>query len=238
MRSSRAPPASPTASMITGYSLIDGRLQDERRHLLRHAQGFQGALRFGRHRADAECARDAGGYVRGGAARSRKRSCFQLPRPRSRASARPAALNSGSRTLPPATLPRLDELTQAFLVKARTRPELTGVTSTFRANTQQLRAVVDRDKATLLGVPIEDVYSAIQAQFGSLTASQFNQFSRVWWVIVQSDAKYPSEPGGPYASVHALQPRTRWCRSLRSSTRSGLRGPICCRISMAFRRRR
>ena len=42
---------------------------------------------------------------------------------------------------------------------------------------------------------IEDVYSAIQAQFGSLTASQFNQFSRVWWVILQSDARYRQDPG-------------------------------------------
>jgi multidrug efflux pump len=88
----------------------------------------------------------------------------------------------------------LDQVTQDFLAKARTRPELTGLSSTFRANTQQLRANVDRDKATLLGVPVEDVYSAIQAQFGSLTASQYNQYSRVWWVIVQSDAKFRQDP--------------------------------------------
>jgi multidrug efflux pump len=43
-------------------------------------------------------------------------------------------------------------------------------------------------------VPVEDVYSAIQAQFGSLTASQYNQFSRVWWVITQSDARYRESP--------------------------------------------
>jgi multidrug efflux pump len=90
---------------------------------------------------------------------------------------------------------QLDSVTQEFLKKARTNPELTSLSSTFRANTQQLRATVDRDKATLLGVQIEDVYSAIQAQFGSLTTSQYNQFSRVWWVIVQSDARYRQSPG-------------------------------------------
>jgi multidrug efflux pump len=89
---------------------------------------------------------------------------------------------------------QLDQVTQEFLAKARQRPELTGLSTTFRANTQQLRATVDRDKATLLGVSIDDVYSAIQAQFGSLTASQFNQFSRVWWVIVQSEARYRQNP--------------------------------------------
>jgi multidrug efflux pump len=90
---------------------------------------------------------------------------------------------------------QLDQVTQDFLKKARTNPGLTSLSSTFRANTQQLRAIVDRDKATLLGVPVEDVYSAIQAQFGSLTASQYNQFSRVWWVVLQSDAKYRKDPG-------------------------------------------
>ncbi|MEW6585102.1 MAG: multidrug efflux RND transporter permease subunit, partial [Nitrospirota bacterium] len=90
---------------------------------------------------------------------------------------------------------KLDELTQKFLSKARQRPELTGLSTTFRATTQQLSADVDRDKANLLGVPVKDVYSAIQSQFGSLTVSQYNEFSRVWWVILQSDPKYRQDPG-------------------------------------------
>jgi multidrug efflux pump len=89
---------------------------------------------------------------------------------------------------------QLDEVAQQFLQKARERSELTSLNTTYRANTQQLRADVDRAKATLLGVPIQDVYSAIQAQFGSLTVSQYNQSSRVWWVILESDAKYRQDP--------------------------------------------
>ncbi len=89
---------------------------------------------------------------------------------------------------------KLADVTQQFLGKARERPELSGLSSTFRANSQQLRANVDRDKATLLGVPVQDVYSAIQAQFGSMTVSQFNDYSRVWWVVLQSDPKYRQQP--------------------------------------------
>ncbi len=89
---------------------------------------------------------------------------------------------------------QLEVQTKAFLERARQRPELTGLNSTFTASAQQLRADVDRDKATLLGVPVQDVYSAIQAQFGSLTVSQFSQFSRVWWVIMQSDAHFREQP--------------------------------------------
>ncbi len=89
---------------------------------------------------------------------------------------------------------RLYEITQQLLAKARTRPQLTALNSTFRAASQQLRADVDRSRAVLLGVSIEDVYSALQAQFGSIQISQFNQYSRVWNVILQSDAPYRLEP--------------------------------------------
>jgi len=89
---------------------------------------------------------------------------------------------------------RLDQLTQQVLTRGRARAELAGLSTTFRANTMQLRADMDREKATLLGVPISDVYSAIQAQFGSLMASQYNEFSRVWWVVLQSDPKYRQQP--------------------------------------------
>lgn len=90
---------------------------------------------------------------------------------------------------------RLDDLTRQFISKAHERPELAGSNSTFRATTQQLSADVDREKANLLGVSVNDVYSAIQAQFGSLTVSQYNEFSRVWWVILQSEPKYRQDPG-------------------------------------------
>ena len=89
---------------------------------------------------------------------------------------------------------RLDALTREFLARARTRPELTGLSSTFRATTQQLRIDVDREKASLLGVPVKDVYSAVQAQFGSLTVSQYNEYSRVWWVVLQSEPAYRQHP--------------------------------------------
>jgi multidrug efflux pump len=89
---------------------------------------------------------------------------------------------------------KLDEVTQKLLTATRDREELSGLSTTFRANSVQLRAEVNREKATLLGVPVADVYSAIQAQFGSLTASQYNQFSRVWWVILQSDPAFRQSP--------------------------------------------
>jgi len=88
----------------------------------------------------------------------------------------------------------LNGVLQEFLAKARERPELTALATTYNSNTQQLKVNVDRDKTQLLGIPIQDVYSAIQAQFGSLTVSQYNLSSNVWWVIIQSDAPFRQTP--------------------------------------------
>jgi multidrug efflux pump len=87
-----------------------------------------------------------------------------------------------------------DEALRAFLEKARQRPELQGVSTTFRANSQQLFVDLDRNKAETLGVRVGDVFQAMQAYFGSQVAGQFSQFSRVWFVIIQADADYRASP--------------------------------------------
>ncbi len=89
---------------------------------------------------------------------------------------------------------QLYELTQQIILRARQRPELADMNSTFRASSRQLRVDVDREKAVLLGVPVQYVYSTLQARFGSLAVSRYNQHSRVWSIILQSDAKYRQDP--------------------------------------------
>lgn len=89
----------------------------------------------------------------------------------------------------------LYEKLQEFLAKARARPELSDLNSTFKASSLQLAADVNRDMAVLLGVNIEDVYNALQAQFGSIQVSQYEEYARVWNVILQSDAHYRKSPG-------------------------------------------
>jgi multidrug efflux pump len=87
-----------------------------------------------------------------------------------------------------------DAALQAFLTKARARPELQGVSTTFRANSQQLFVELDRNRAEVLGVKVGDVFATMQAYYGSQVAGQFSQFSRVWFVIVQADAEYRARP--------------------------------------------
>ncbi|MGF6602057.1 multidrug efflux pump [Paraburkholderia sp. GAS448] len=93
-----------------------------------------------------------------------------------------------------ATIAQLAGVVDQFIAKAKARPELQRVTSTFNGSSQQLLVNVDRDKSETLGVPIQDVYSAMQTMFGSLYVSQFNRSSRLWQVILQAEPSYRLTP--------------------------------------------
>ena len=89
-----------------------------------------------------------------------------------------------------ASIDQLAEMVANLVAKAKERPELGAITSTFNVFSRQLMVDVDREKAETLGVPVEDVYSAMQTMFGSLYVSQFNKFSRLWQVILQAEPAY------------------------------------------------
>ena len=80
------------------------------------------------------------------------------------------------------------------MAKARQRPELQGISTTYRAATQQLFVDLDRSRAEALGVTVAEAFQTMQTFFGSQIAGQFSQFSRVWWVILQADASYRMNP--------------------------------------------
>jgi multidrug efflux pump len=92
------------------------------------------------------------------------------------------------------TTAQLADVVERFLAAVKKRPELARVTSTFNASSQQLLVDVDREKSETLGVPIEEVYSAMQTMFGSLYVSQFNRSSRLWQVILQAEPSYRLAP--------------------------------------------
>ncbi len=92
------------------------------------------------------------------------------------------------------TYGQLYEVVQKILAKAKTRPELAGVSTTVRANGQQLLADVDREKAEILGVPVQEVYSTLQTMFGSLYVSQFPKDSRLYQVVLQAEPEYRMSP--------------------------------------------
>lgn len=60
----------------------------------------------------------------------------------------------------------------------------------------QLRVEVDREKALALGVPVNEVFAALQAQMGSLYVNDFNRSGRIYRVTMQADAPYRAQAGG------------------------------------------
>ncbi|WP_152225854.1 efflux RND transporter permease subunit [Pseudomonas sp. SCB32] len=88
----------------------------------------------------------------------------------------------------------LQAATWKLIGAAAKRPELSGLISTFQASTRQMRISVDNSKAETLGVPMADVYGALQTQFGSSYVSQYVLGSRVWQVILQGAPQYRSSP--------------------------------------------
>jgi HAE1 family hydrophobic/amphiphilic exporter-1 len=79
---------------------------------------------------------------------------------------------------------------RALVIAANQQPELAGIFSTFAANTPQIFLDLDRNKAQTLGVPIADVFGALQATLGGYYVNDFNLFGRTWQVNIQADTDY------------------------------------------------
>jgi hydrophobe/amphiphile efflux-1 (HAE1) family protein len=88
---------------------------------------------------------------------------------------------------------RLYEVTQSFLQQLRDHPQLTGVNSFFRPTVPQLRVEIDREKALSLGVPVQEVFEALQSTMASLYVNDFNKFGRTYRVQMQADAPYRAQ---------------------------------------------
>ncbi len=84
----------------------------------------------------------------------------------------------------------LQEATGNLIKACNADPDLTNVFTTYRATTPQLFADVDRVKASMLDVPIANIFEAMQINLGSAYANDFNMFGRTFQVRVQSEGEY------------------------------------------------
>ncbi len=83
-------------------------------------------------------------------------------------------------------------------IAANQDPRLAGVFTTFSAATPQLTVKVDRERAQTLGVPIVEIYNALQVALGGTYVNDFNLFGRTWQVKVQADAASRMTPDDIY----------------------------------------
>jgi multidrug efflux pump len=92
------------------------------------------------------------------------------------------------------TVDYLWQNTQRFMAEVGKRPEIAFLATTFAPAVPQLFARVDEDRVFKLGVPIQDVYTTLQAFLGGTYVNQFNRFGRVWRVFLQAEPQYRTDP--------------------------------------------
>jgi len=80
------------------------------------------------------------------------------------------------------------QVLRGLTVAANQNPQLTRVFSTFSATNPSIYLDIDRDKAQILGVPLDSVFQALQASLGGYFVNNMNLFGRTWQVQVQAEA--------------------------------------------------
>jgi HAE1 family hydrophobic/amphiphilic exporter-1/multidrug efflux pump len=89
---------------------------------------------------------------------------------------------------------QLSQVLQGLLTEARKRPEIGFVYSGFDPRIPQIEFQVDRDKVKSLGIPLNDVFFALQTFLGSYYINDFNLFGRTYRVQAQADGAQRSRP--------------------------------------------
>ncbi len=88
------------------------------------------------------------------------------------------------------TIEDLGNAVNKVLEKARTRPELVGVRTSLSATIPQYKVDINTEKAKAKGVNIDDIYSTINATFGSFYVNDFSLYGRTYRVNLQADGEY------------------------------------------------
>jgi multidrug efflux pump len=89
---------------------------------------------------------------------------------------------------------RLSDVVQAMTAALAKDPDLQGINTFFRATVPQLKVEVNREQAISLGVPVSDVFDALQSTLGVFYVNDFNMAGRTYRVQVQAEGQYRSNP--------------------------------------------
>jgi hydrophobe/amphiphile efflux-1 (HAE1) family protein len=84
----------------------------------------------------------------------------------------------------------LDAATQDMAAAANKIPGLVGVFSLFNTRTPTVYADIDRVKAEMLGVTVDQISQTLEIYLGSSFINEFNYLGRTYRVVAQADAPY------------------------------------------------
>ncbi len=87
----------------------------------------------------------------------------------------------------------LEAATNELLARANQEPGLTSVFTLFNTRTPKVYADIDRVKAEMLGVPVQNVFETLNVYLGSSYVNDFNYLGRTYRVQVQADGEFRRE---------------------------------------------
>jgi hydrophobe/amphiphile efflux-1 (HAE1) family protein len=82
---------------------------------------------------------------------------------------------------------KLGKVLDGLLAALRRRPELAGINTFYRTTVPQYAAEVDQVRAAALGIPLPEVYDALQTTIGSVYVNDFTRAGRTYRVLMQSE---------------------------------------------------
>jgi hydrophobe/amphiphile efflux-1 (HAE1) family protein len=91
-------------------------------------------------------------------------------------------------------LPVLEEAMWQLAGAANQAPATQSVFSLFETNTPQLYVDIDRERVERLGVPVSEVFSALEIYLGSAFVNDFSYLGRTFRVTAQADAPFRMTP--------------------------------------------
>lgn len=112
-------------------------------------------------------------------------------------------------------LTTLSDTTQKLIIEASKTGKLTGLFTSFNAETPQINLVVDKLKVKQLNIPLNYIYDALQVYIGSYYVNDFTFMNKIYRVYLQADKDFRANtadigrlyirtPGGDMVSLANL----------------------------------
>jgi HAE1 family hydrophobic/amphiphilic exporter-1/multidrug efflux pump len=83
---------------------------------------------------------------------------------------------------------------QAMVAAGAAEPAIGVLFNTFQVNVPQVQLEIDREKVQTLGIPLRNVLEGLQFYLGGFMINDFNQFGRVFRVMIQAKPEFRRGP--------------------------------------------
>ncbi|HVX63437.1 MAG TPA: efflux RND transporter permease subunit, partial [Pirellulales bacterium] len=103
-------------------------------------------------------------------------------------------------------LPALQTASDQIVAAGNDTSGLRGLFNSTRSDTPWLYLDINRSKCLALGVPLSEVFNALQVYMGSYYVNNFNEFGRSWQVNIQADKRFRNQ----IDEIKLLKVRTRY----------------------------